>query len=42
MFLRNGWYAAIWGDDLKDRPVGRIFLNDKGYYPGWLDGSRQT
>lgn len=29
MFLQNGWYAAIWADDLKDRPVGRIFLNDK-------------
>jgi phenylpropionate dioxygenase-like ring-hydroxylating dioxygenase large terminal subunit len=29
MFLRNGWYAAIWADDLKDRPIGRIFLNDK-------------
>ena len=29
MFLQNGWYAAIWANDLKDRPVGRIFLNDK-------------
>src|SRR5260370_15241239 len=29
MFLRNGWYAAIWADDLKDRTVGSIFLNDK-------------
>jgi phenylpropionate dioxygenase-like ring-hydroxylating dioxygenase large terminal subunit len=29
MFLRNGWYAAIWSNDLKDVPVGRIFLNDK-------------
>ena len=29
MFLRNGWYAAIWSDDLKDRPVARIFLNER-------------
>jgi vanillate monooxygenase len=29
MFLRNGWYAAIWSADLKDRPVGRTFLNER-------------
>jgi phenylpropionate dioxygenase-like ring-hydroxylating dioxygenase large terminal subunit len=29
MFLRNGWYAAIWSNDLTDRPIGRIFLNEK-------------
>src|SRR5437764_3328668 len=29
MFLRNGWYSAIWGKDLTDRPVGKIFLNEK-------------
>ena len=29
MFLRNGWYAAIWSQDLKEHPVARVFLNDK-------------
>jgi phenylpropionate dioxygenase-like ring-hydroxylating dioxygenase large terminal subunit len=29
MFLRNGWYAAIWSRDLQEQPVGRIFLNEK-------------
>jgi phenylpropionate dioxygenase-like ring-hydroxylating dioxygenase large terminal subunit len=29
MFLSNGWYAAIWSDDLKDRPVARTFLNER-------------
>ena len=29
MFLRNGWYAAIWSHELKDRPVGRTLLNHK-------------
>jgi phenylpropionate dioxygenase-like ring-hydroxylating dioxygenase large terminal subunit len=29
MFLRNGWYAAIWSKDLQDTPVGRTFLNEK-------------
>jgi phenylpropionate dioxygenase-like ring-hydroxylating dioxygenase large terminal subunit len=29
MFLRNGWYAAIWSKDLQARPIGRIFLNEK-------------
>ena len=29
MFLRNGWYAAIWSRDLNEQPVGRTFLNEK-------------
>jgi phenylpropionate dioxygenase-like ring-hydroxylating dioxygenase large terminal subunit len=29
MFLRNGWYSAIWSHELKDKPVGRTFLNEK-------------
>lgn len=29
MFLRNGWYAAIWSRDLQEQPVGRVFLNEK-------------
>jgi phenylpropionate dioxygenase-like ring-hydroxylating dioxygenase large terminal subunit len=29
MFLRNGWYSAIWSKDLKDKPVARTFLNEK-------------
>jgi phenylpropionate dioxygenase-like ring-hydroxylating dioxygenase large terminal subunit len=29
MFLRNGWYSAIWGKDLTDRPVDKTFLNEK-------------
>jgi phenylpropionate dioxygenase-like ring-hydroxylating dioxygenase large terminal subunit len=29
MFLRNAWYPAIWSNDLKDRPIGRTFLDDK-------------
>jgi len=29
MFLRNGWYAATWANDLKDQPLARTFLNDK-------------
>jgi phenylpropionate dioxygenase-like ring-hydroxylating dioxygenase large terminal subunit len=29
MFLRNGWYAAIWSNDLSERPVGRTFLGEK-------------
>jgi phenylpropionate dioxygenase-like ring-hydroxylating dioxygenase large terminal subunit len=29
MFLRNGWYAAIWSKDLQNTPVGRTFLNEK-------------
>jgi phenylpropionate dioxygenase-like ring-hydroxylating dioxygenase large terminal subunit len=29
MFLRNGWYAAIWSRDLQEQPVARTFLNEK-------------
>jgi phenylpropionate dioxygenase-like ring-hydroxylating dioxygenase large terminal subunit len=29
MFLRNGWYSAIWSYDLKDKPVAKTFLNEK-------------
>jgi phenylpropionate dioxygenase-like ring-hydroxylating dioxygenase large terminal subunit len=29
MFLRNGWYSAIWGKDLTGHPVARTFLNEK-------------
>jgi phenylpropionate dioxygenase-like ring-hydroxylating dioxygenase large terminal subunit len=29
MFLRNGWYAAQWSHELKDRPIGRTILGDK-------------
>ncbi|HYY38187.1 MAG TPA: hypothetical protein VE801_10660 [Xanthobacteraceae bacterium] len=29
MFLRNGWYAALWSNDLQAHPVGRTFLNEK-------------
>ena len=29
MFLRNGWYAALWSHELTDQPVGKTFLNDK-------------
>jgi|EndMetStandDraft_8_1072994.scaffolds.fasta_scaffold24380_4 phenylpropionate dioxygenase-like ring-hydroxylating dioxygenase large terminal subunit len=29
MFLRNGWYGAIWSNDLQERPVARTFLNEK-------------
>ena len=29
MFLRNGWYAAIWSNDLQARPIGRTLLNEK-------------
>jgi phenylpropionate dioxygenase-like ring-hydroxylating dioxygenase large terminal subunit len=29
MFLRNGWYSAVWSHELKDQPVGKIFLNEK-------------
>ena len=29
MFLRNAWYPAVWSNDLKDRPIGRTFLDDK-------------
>ena len=29
MFLRNGWYAALWSHELTDKPVGKTFLNEK-------------
>src|SRR5262245_14378787 len=29
MFLRNGWYTALWSHELKDKPVGKTFLNEK-------------
>ncbi len=29
MFVRNGWYAALWSKDLTDRPVARTFMNEK-------------
>jgi phenylpropionate dioxygenase-like ring-hydroxylating dioxygenase large terminal subunit len=29
MFLRNGWYAATWSTDLKDKPLARTFLNER-------------
>ena len=29
MFLRNGWYSALWSHELKDQPIGRTFLNEK-------------
>jgi phenylpropionate dioxygenase-like ring-hydroxylating dioxygenase large terminal subunit len=29
MFLRNGWYAALWSHELKDKPVAKTFLNEK-------------
>ena len=29
MFLRNGWYSALWSHELKDQPIGRTVLNEK-------------
>ncbi|MCX7311423.1 MAG: aromatic ring-hydroxylating dioxygenase subunit alpha [Alphaproteobacteria bacterium] len=29
MFLRNGWYSALWAHELTDKPVGKTFLNEK-------------
>ena len=29
MFLRNGWYSALWSHELTDKPVGKTFLNEK-------------
>jgi vanillate monooxygenase len=29
MFLRNGWYTALWSHELTDKPVGKTFLNEK-------------
>jgi vanillate O-demethylase monooxygenase subunit len=28
MFLRNAWYVAAWGDELKDKPLGRRICNE--------------
>ncbi len=28
MFLRNAWYIAAWGDELKDQPLGRRICNE--------------
>lgn len=28
MFVRNGWYAAIWSKDLADKPVARKFMGE--------------
>ena len=29
MFLRNGWYTALWSNELKDKPIARTLLNEK-------------
>jgi phenylpropionate dioxygenase-like ring-hydroxylating dioxygenase large terminal subunit len=29
MFLRNGWYTALWSHELKDKPVAKTFLDEK-------------
>jgi len=29
MFLRNGWYAALWSHELKETPVAKTFLGEK-------------
>ena len=29
MFLRNGWYTALWSNELKDRPIAKTLLNEK-------------
>lgn len=29
MFVRNGWYAASWSQDLGETPVARTFMNEK-------------
>ena len=29
MFLRNGWYTALWSHELKDKPVAKTLLNEK-------------
>jgi phenylpropionate dioxygenase-like ring-hydroxylating dioxygenase large terminal subunit len=29
MFLRNGWYTALWSHELTDTPVGKTFLDEK-------------
>ena len=29
MFLRNGWYTALWSHELTDKPVAKTLLNDR-------------
>ncbi len=29
MFLRNGWYSALWRHELADKPVAKTFLGEK-------------
>ena len=29
MFLRNGWYTALWSNELKDKPIAKTMLNEK-------------
>jgi phenylpropionate dioxygenase-like ring-hydroxylating dioxygenase large terminal subunit len=29
MFLRNGWYTALWSNELKDKPIAKTLLNEK-------------
>ncbi|MGB6536998.1 MAG: aromatic ring-hydroxylating dioxygenase subunit alpha [Xanthobacteraceae bacterium] len=29
MFLRNGWYPALWSHELDDKPVAKTFLDEK-------------
>jgi phenylpropionate dioxygenase-like ring-hydroxylating dioxygenase large terminal subunit len=29
MFLRNGWYSALWRHELADKPVAKTFLDEK-------------
>jgi len=29
LFLRNAWYAAIWSNDLRERPVARTIIGEK-------------
>src|SRR5262245_11199538 len=29
MFLRNGWYSALWRHELTDKPVAKTFLGEK-------------
>ena len=29
MFLRNGWYTALWSHELTDKPIGKTFLGER-------------
>jgi len=29
MYLKNGWYAAAWSHELKEKPLGRTYLEQK-------------